>query len=72
MEILRQLYDNSSLCEATKAFLHQMVDKNALDELYQGRDARASAEARKVIDKAFMQLEIMFRPIKKNNNKSSR
>ena len=54
-EILLQFYNNKPEFDAVHSFLTDTVKKLALEHLFEGKDseAKACAQAKQVVDKAF-------------------
>jgi hypothetical protein len=67
MNPLIQLKNNEPLVNALKSFFQSELDKTILKRAYKGDDVKDIAEAKKVIDKAFNDLEVMFKDNAKRN-----
>lgn len=67
MNPLIQLKNNEPLVNALKAFFQAELDKTILKRAYKGDDVKDIAEAKKVIDKSFNDLELMFKDNAKRN-----
>ena len=67
-EILQNFYGNKPEFEAVKEFMYTQVKKLALERLFEGKtdEANACAQAKNVVDRAFGELEELFKPIIKS------
>jgi GTP1/Obg family GTP-binding protein len=67
MSPLKQLQNNTPLIEALKEFFQDQLDTMILKRAYEGMEVKDIAEAKKVIDKSFSELEVILKPNEKKN-----
>lgn len=71
MDHLHIFYDQTSVREAVKDYLHTLLDEGALKAVYKGEDASGYKEARATVDRMFARLEELYgqkdKPITSNN-----
>jgi hypothetical protein len=64
-QVLRQFVENEVMKNTVKAYMISVLEKRIVSEAYAGKDVKAVAEAKKVIDKTFSEIESMFHDTKK-------
>lgn len=57
---LKVFYDQESVREAVKDFMHDLLDTSALKDVYKGNDVSGYKEARTTVDKLFARLEELY------------
>ena len=67
MNPLKQLQNNEPLITALKDFFQIQLDTMILKRAYEGKEVKDIAEAKKVIDKSFSELEVILKPNEKKN-----
>lgn len=67
MNPLIALKNNDPLITALKEYFQSELDEAVLRRAYEGKEVKDIAEAKKVIDKAFSNLEVMFKSNEKKN-----
>ena len=71
-ELLQQFYAHTMMKDAVFDYLQETLKSYALERLFAHKDVTGIAEAKDVVDKAFIRLREEFEPITKNNNKPRR
>jgi len=64
-KILNQFQNDEYTREAVKSFFLDQLDKVALERVYDKGDTTGIADARQVIEKAFVELKELYSPDKK-------
>lgn len=65
MDTLQQFYENAAMREDVKSFLIETLKQFALEELFNGGEAKDVAKALKVVENAFIKLTELYEPLKK-------
>lgn len=72
MDRLNQFYQDKATCETVKAFMKQVLDREALERVYQSKPTSDLAEAWLMIEKTFTELDALYGEKKKPKIESSR
>ena len=59
-QLLKQFYNDEHLREELLAYLHAFIDEEALKRVYAKEDVSSVADARKLLDLAFSNLENLY------------
>ena len=57
---LHIFYDQESVRNAVRDFMHDLLDERALKSVYKGEDVSGYKEARATVDKLFARLEELY------------
>ena len=61
IDLLKVFYENEHERETVKYFLLREMDKYALETVYNKEDTKSIAQAKEVIDRAFIELEERYK-----------
>lgn len=60
MDHLKIFYEQESVRDAVKDFMHDLLDTSALKAVYKGEDVSGYKEARATVDRLFARLEELY------------
>lgn len=72
MNLLNQFSNDEHTREAVKSFLLAELDKHALELVYDGKDVKGIADAKKVIEQSFIELKELYEKVEKKLVNNSR
>lgn len=64
---VQDFYRNKVMREAVQEYILTVLRKEAIDMVFERQDVSYIADAKDLLDKAFKQMELEFKPVKTNS-----